>query len=1281
MKLGQNTKMILVVCCGALLALATAAAPPVVFQVSEPVGPGETALLFGDGIGPAVQATGWRVPDATIVAPPAKAVLTEAGAQPLAVLQASDLSAKVLLPADWKPGLFAVRLTAANGTGAPVFLNRTQPWWWLGGEGETAFAGETIRVFGNNFGEKTRAWLAGKAANVELPVLKAEKYTASFRVPATLPPGDYALWLHNGYGGDAGFGGPLAVRVAHREPWPTTQFNVRDCGAKGDAANDDTPAFAEALAKAGAQGGGVVFVPRGTYKITAKLVIPAKTTLRGEKRELVWLYAPKELPEFDTVLAGNGDFAVEELSIVSQTARRLIACPDAKALYAMPWGHEPTADQMGRNAHLRRLRLQHLRYAHRIQDQQKDPRRLEGVGPSTVVLAGPDMELSDSEVVSAGMPIVLMNARHCRVEGNRLDTGRNGWYGLWTAEESVFANNLVQARDLEGSYGGVQNKAYRLHFSGNTWRDAYGDEREALTFDTPYHPTWMGRVGSVKDTVLTAREYAGAEKTWKPGALRGQVCLIAFGKGLGQYIPIADNTETTITLTHPFAVPPDETSHLVVRVNKSEVVITGNSFADASAAVQLYAQSFGFIVDGNRAERTGGMYGIGGDAMDQRGRRRYSTCSFNQWLNNDLSEGFIYQQGAFMYGVLGPCAGGSILDPPAIAVIGNIVRHNRVRDRFTIGALAFGAHPFKPAASSAGYFGRDTIIEGNDIADTPLALDVYPLYRDTLLRNNHVKNAAVPLRDDGANTWIQPAERLRYQIQAVAELLGDKVHLGALESAAAAPAADVAALRAQLWAETARATAGRITPELLMTLAGFSFEFDANSPVVSALSTGKPGKAEIRLRARTAPWSPEIGVALEVEPPAGWQLTKPAAPVALQPFEISNLKAELLIPADADVRALPIRLTLTLGSVALTVAERLDLSRRDLANWMVLGPLPDTGVHPAEARLDLNATYFGPGGEAKWQPVGLPNKYLHLDALLHPAQPATALAVSCLRADQAATIELSFSCHGAAQFLLNNAPVATLAAQGGQTVRLNLDAGDNILYCKASTKDGPWEIAAEFKELTGDASSHVRQVPVAELKSVKALVPPPPKPMRAGAFPHDAGVAWRPVLADNFNHTTLGEKWRAASGTWLLKNGVLAGGDRAFIAFAEKLRAPVRIEYEVQSQAPQDMSAFWLRDPADINSGWVFAFASGESGSRIQIEGSVEAHSDATDAKAAPNRWYQVIAQVLPDGTAQLIVDGKLVLSARGNAKQLPAAFPGLWTWGGAQFRNARISTAASVAQ
>ena len=55
------------------------------------------------------------------------------------------------------------------------------------------------------------------------------------------------------------------------------------------------------------------------------------------------------------------------------------------------------------------------------------------------------------EIVSSGQAFLLANSRHCRVEGDRLETGRNGGYTFASVQESVFAGNEIRAADLEGS--------------------------------------------------------------------------------------------------------------------------------------------------------------------------------------------------------------------------------------------------------------------------------------------------------------------------------------------------------------------------------------------------------------------------------------------------------------------------------------------------------------------------------------------------------------------------------------------------------------------------------------------------------------------------------------------------------------------------------------------------------------------------------------------------------------------------------------------------------------
>src|ERR1700733_15717779 len=67
-------------------------------------------------------------------------------------------------------------------------------------------------------------------------------------------------------------------------------FSVRDYGAKGDGATDETAAFQKAMESAGQAGGGTVLADRGNYFFAGHLNIPHAVTLQG-----LWKSVPSHL--------------------------------------------------------------------------------------------------------------------------------------------------------------------------------------------------------------------------------------------------------------------------------------------------------------------------------------------------------------------------------------------------------------------------------------------------------------------------------------------------------------------------------------------------------------------------------------------------------------------------------------------------------------------------------------------------------------------------------------------------------------------------------------------------------------------------------------------------------------------------------------------------------------------------------------------------------------------------------------------------------------------------
>lgn len=101
-----------------------------------------------------------------------------------------------------------------------------------------------------------------------------------------------------------------------RKPLPF--FNAKDFGAVGDGVKDDTAALQAAMDAADSAGGGTVFIPRGTYKLTNTVFIGSNTTVRGEGRATVL----KATTAFSILynkgwsdLVGNTNIAVMDLTV------------------------------------------------------------------------------------------------------------------------------------------------------------------------------------------------------------------------------------------------------------------------------------------------------------------------------------------------------------------------------------------------------------------------------------------------------------------------------------------------------------------------------------------------------------------------------------------------------------------------------------------------------------------------------------------------------------------------------------------------------------------------------------------------------------------------------------------------------------------------------------------------------------------------------------------------------------------------------------------------------
>ena len=260
------------------------------------------------------------------------------------VVRAGEAGAALRIP----PGLpshamLLLWVRNSFGLSRPAVINRTEGW-WVGPDRATR--GQAVGVYGRNLVKNpalaetaapagtskapprtfSGSWIylkppAGSGAWIK-PV-SGNPYRVEFTIPATVPNGEYEVWIHNGRGGEYGWSGPLRLTVEDGPAWTGPTVNVRDHGAVGNGTADDTAAIQKALNAARRPGGTLLFPP-GTYLLRQGL--PAASNLRwmGAGRDKTILRASPDFPPGEALLSGNQvrHFEVRDLTLEAAVGKQ-----------------------------------------------------------------------------------------------------------------------------------------------------------------------------------------------------------------------------------------------------------------------------------------------------------------------------------------------------------------------------------------------------------------------------------------------------------------------------------------------------------------------------------------------------------------------------------------------------------------------------------------------------------------------------------------------------------------------------------------------------------------------------------------------------------------------------------------------------------------------------------------------------------------------------------------------------------------------------------------------
>ena len=614
--------------------LAQAVEKPVIFWISDPIQPGETAMLSGGNFDTQSTVELARLDDVAPVAPDSAAKPQVLAWASVPVLQPGDQSLKFVIPASLKPGVFACRVRSGENVSDTYSINSPEVWWMQGDEGESGTPGGWIRLSGKclNMGQKSLAFLKAETGDGRmLEATGVDGYSMQAKLPDDMRLAEYSVMVHNGQGGSGAWTRAGSFKIGAGTKWPETRYDVMDFyGAnkekelqrtirRGSVAVDRTEAIQAALKKAQENGGGVVYFPAGIYGIQTELKIPPHTVLKGEGMSLARLWWGKgsfaldgggsqerteAVPnDFPGRIVFGDDFAIEDLSLY------------------VPLSSSNTI-QAGNNFAMHRVRVRVDRY------WMRTPQRQNGCFLRT----GSNFSVSDCDILAKGEAIAL--GTFGVVARNKIQAGKcNVMMGH--AAHVIVEDNLFVSLDPT-AYINVYEEGRDIYYARNRHESFYVDQSDySFTFDGP-GGAYLGKVSAcVGNTVTLASDpqylkWAGENHgLWKKSA----VCIIA-GRGAGQNRFVTANHGREWKVDQPFAIPPDASSVITIAPYRGHAVVTGNRFEDANWVNMGYGSSFDVICANNSLYRSGQLlnYGLKLDVGHQPSWRV-------QYLNNDIYEG------------------------------------------------------------------------------------------------------------------------------------------------------------------------------------------------------------------------------------------------------------------------------------------------------------------------------------------------------------------------------------------------------------------------------------------------------------------------------------------------------------------------------------------------------------------------------------------------------------------------------------------------------------------
>lgn len=749
-----------------------------IIQIMDPGHPGDIVLLTGDWpISLNSQSSGVEVEISQLTNNDANSKASSSRIwQRIRPLQVSSQSLKFVIPENWPMGAYACRVVPLNDSNSfqsseTLFINAPDPWWIQGDGGATSSSpGGWLRIFGKglNFDKKSQIKLdyLGKSRFFSPTLNDKGGYTLSLNLPQDLPIGDYTVSIHNGFGGKETWKIAGHIRIDVLKHWKQDLFNVTKFTKGGNLIIADwSDAIKAAFAAAKANGGGVVFFPRGRYIVNEELKIPEFITLKGEEESLVNLYWPSHDQPLPNLISGLDNFAIENISLYTD-------------------GNHKNVISGRHNIRIQNVRIRANAYYRKSSiNNSVNPPLATG---SAISISGNNSIITHCDIYHSSSAIDLYNTNGGIIAHNILNYG-NGPMQVYGISRVIIEDNECKGAALWSSGIGISlnhwaNASYHVYFANNHISQTYGGSREAVTTDG-HGTAYFGKIASTQNTRITLAEASWWDtgtkdmirvSDFKQGIVlkrpdsksffsgeewHGISMYIISGKGAGQYRNILSFIGKEVNIESPWDIIPDSTSIVSIGKFMGKMLFIGNEFRDAGTSIQLYPPNYECIVAENQSWRTQSMncganlnftsLKVAQESGKGTRMSRVEPSWYNQFLDNHFWEGNSWGNGS------------SVLSISSNRQTDGIEAHESVDLPISMGHIIRGNYLDNNTNINVGVNVRNIVIEKNKIQNVEQGIIIKGKTK-TLVNSRSIPS--VKTSDDiliGNNTFLNVTEKIQ----------------------------------------------------------------------------------------------------------------------------------------------------------------------------------------------------------------------------------------------------------------------------------------------------------------------------------------------------------------------------------------------------------------------------------------------------------------------------------------------------------------------------------------